>query len=228
MWSRSSAVSHRGAEPCDPGRHSRALSAKQISWALCGLVLLVVGVFVTPGAVPVGPVLLTLGGLVLLLGVALPLVNQIEVGAPMLAKVTIVTAGRREQVRESVENWRGLIVACAASLCMNGDSATRAVEASISKALGYWHGTDSAALHRYLLCVLVQQARFEATAHSRPAEEAEPFLLLPLREREVLVLTDRAGLDPASVAAVLGISVTEVTSIRARALDSLGVSGDVP
>ena len=211
-----------GDSRCEPGRGSRKLSSKQVILALGGLVLLIVGVLVAPGSVLVGPELIGVGAIVLLLGVALPFVNQIELGTPALAKVTIAVGARREQMHGFVDDCRGLVVACAADLCPDDESAVRAVEASISKTLAYGHGTDPVALHQYLLCVLVGQARFEATTHSRSTVETEPFLLLPLREREVLVLVDRAGVDQASAAAMLGVPESDVSSIRAQAMSSLG------
>jgi predicted DNA-binding protein (UPF0251 family) len=192
---------------------------------LCGLVLLIAGVLVAPGGVLVGPELIAVGGVVLLLGVALPLVNQVELGTPGLAKVTIAVGARRDQMHGFVDDCRGLVVACATALCPDEESATRAVEASISKTLAYGHGGDTAVLRRYLLCVLVEQARFESATHSRSSTETEPFLLLPLHEREVLVLVDRAGLDQASAAHMLGIPESDVSSTRAQAMSSLARSG---
>jgi hypothetical protein len=213
---------------CEPGRQSRRLSVRQIGLALCGLVLLVAGVLMAPDNLLVGPELIAVGGIVLLLGVALPLVNQIELGTPGLAKVSIAVGARRDRMRGFIEDCRGLLVACAADLCPDGESAVRAVEASISKTMAYGQGTDTVALRRYLLCVLVEQARFEATVHSRSTtatSESEPFLRLPLRDREVLVLVDRAGLDQASAARMLGVTESDVASIRTRAIGSLTGAG---
>lgn len=209
------------ADRCDPGRHSRSLSGRQIALAIAGVAVLVAGVAIDPEGIPAGPVLITAGGLLLLLGVALPLVTQAELGAPLLFKVTLAAGERRARVREAVEDCRGLLAASAASLCPDDESATRAVEAALSRGLGDWRGTDNAALRRYLLCLLVQAALFDAMTKP-PRSGPEPFLRLPFEERAVLVLADRAGLDLASVARMLGLAEPEVAAARARALSKLG------
>ncbi len=209
---------------CDPGRHSRSLSGRQIAMAIAGVAVLVAGVAIDPESIPTGPVLITAGGLLLLFGVALPLVTQAELGAPLLFKVTLAVGERRARLREAVEDCRGLLAASAASLCPDDESATRAVEAVLSTGLGDWRGTDNVALRRYLLCLLVQAALFD-TMTKPPRSDTEPFLRLPFDERAVVVLADRAGLDLASVAKMLGLAESEVASIRARALSKLAAPG---
>jgi hypothetical protein len=215
-----------GDARCDAGKHSRSLSLRQIALAVGGLTFLVVGVLVAPASLPVGPALITLGGFVLLVGAAWPLVNQVELGTPMLMKVTVAARARRDQIQGSIQDNRGLMVACAADLCPDPESAVRAVEASVSKTLGYWHGPQGLALQQYLLCVLIQQARYESTTHSRESHPSEPFLNLPLRQREVLVLLDRVGLDRAVAAGILGVPEAEIPAIRAQAMAGLGLSDE--
>jgi len=146
----------------------------------------------------------------------------------MVAKVTITTGERRRQVRETVEDCRGLLIACATNLCPDGTSAVRAVEACLSKGIGDWRGTDRSTLRPYLLCLLVHQARFETAASSQVPGNGDRFSLLPLIEREVLVLVDRAGLDQTIVAEMLGVSVLDVNAIRAQALATLQRGSEDP
>jgi DNA-directed RNA polymerase specialized sigma24 family protein len=191
--------------------------------------MLTAGVMVAPGSVPIGPVLISVGALVLLLGFALPLVSQVELGAPMLVKVIVSARERRERLRSSIEDCRGLLVACARSLCRDADSSARAVEVTVSNTLGLWHGTDSEALRRYLLCVLVRQAQFEATIDPPPPPPTtERFLRLPFLERAVLVLKYRAGLDESSIGRILGVPGSAIATIRARAMAGLGLPDDAP
>jgi hypothetical protein len=214
-------------DPCASGRYRLAATPWHLAVALGGLGALVAGVVVSPGSVPLGPVLISLGAVTLLLGVALPLVSQIEFGVPMLGKVVLSARERRERLRAAVEDFRGLIVACAAGLCPDADAAGRAIEAAVSDALGLWRGTDGEALRRFLLCRLVRQARFEARTKASPSTTAEPFLRLPLTERAVLILEDRAGLDETSVARILGLPVSGIAPIRAHAA-SVGLLDSPP
>lgn len=204
---------------CEPDRHSRRLPM-QTTMAIGGVAVLAAGVAIDPEGIPAGPVLVAVGGLLLVLGVALPLVTQAELGAPLLFKVTLAVGERRARLRAAVEDCRGLLAAAAASLCPDDESATRAVEVALWRGVGDWRGTDDASLRRYLLCLLVQAARFDALTKP-PRSDAEPFLRLPFDERAVLVLADRVGLDLASVAAMLGLAVPEVVSTRTRALATL-------
>lgn len=195
---------------------------------LVGIGLLVAGVLVAPQEFPLGPVLLGLGGVVLLLGVALPLVSNLTLGVPMVAQVTVETRQRETRLRLAAEDLRGLLEGCATSLCPDPDAAIRAVGTSLSRGMAEWRRSDSAGLSTYLLCLLLQQARFEATLAGPPALGATGFLALPQLEREVLVLVERAGLDVGAVAEMLVVSVDEVARIQGRAHAQLaGTTGGV-
>jgi len=206
---------------CSPGPVARSLSIRQWLLAVCGLGLLAAGIAVEPGWLPVGPALITVGGIVVLVGVALPYISQVNLSAPLLVGVSLAASERRKRLHESVEDSRGLLVACATNLCLDEGSASRAVNASVSRALGDWHGTDAKDLRQFLLCLLVQEARFEATVQSAEPIGNEPFLLLPRDEREVLVLVDRAGLGRSAVAQILGVTPSQVAELYNHALSTL-------
>ena len=74
----------------------------------------------------------------------------------------------------------------------------------------------------------MHQARFETAASSQVPGNGDRFSLLPLIEREVLVLVDRAGLDQTIVAEMLGVSVLDVNAIRAQALATLQRGSEDP
>ncbi len=206
---------------CDPGGAGRAWSTRQVLLALVGLGILVAGVLVAPQDLPLGPVLLGLGGVVLLLGVALPLVSQLTLGVPMLAQVTVETKQRETRTRLAAEDLRGLLEGCASSLCPTPESAVRAVSTCLSRGMAEWRRTDTAGFGPFLLCLLVQQARFETSVAGPPPARRAGFLGLPQLDREVLVLLERAGLDAVGVAQMLAVTVDEVARIQRHAHELL-------
>jgi DNA-directed RNA polymerase specialized sigma24 family protein len=225
MWKADHAENTGPGGRCVPARNPLGLSVQQGVLAAAGAALLVSGIAIAGTPFPVGPTLILLGGLVLLVGVALPFVNQVQFGAPMVAAVTVTSAERRDRLRDVVENCRGLLIACAANLCPDEDSAARAVEACLSKGLGGWRGTDDTLLRTFLLCLLVHEARFEVLTHPDDAPTLDSFHRIPLAEREVLVLVDRAGLGAGTVATMLGLSESEVRSMQQSALAKVAASG---
>jgi hypothetical protein len=214
---------------CQPTRNVFRVSARHGLIAASGVALLVAGVIVSDGAIPLGPILLVLGGLVLLVGFALPLVHQVQLGAPMLVTVTLAAEEQSMRRHTAVQDCRGLLLACAGNLCSDSDSAARVVEACVSDCLGTWTGTDTTNLRSYLLCLLIHEARFESLSHPAPTE-ANPsghhsFMRLPMADREVLVLIDRAHLPLPTVATMLGLPVTEVSAMRTTALAAVHAAG---
>jgi hypothetical protein len=209
---------------CAPTHHRFRLSTRQITLAAFGVALLVLGVVAAEPKLPVGPIIIVFGSLVLLAGVALPLVHQVQLGAPMLFTVTIAAEEQRVRLHSAIEDCRGLLIACAGSLCPDAEAAARAVEASLSKGLGDWHGGESSRLRGFLLCLLVHEARFEAVTHPPSAIVGDSFLQLPLEEREVLVLLDRANLARPTVARMLGLTEDQVEQMREHALASVVAS----
>lgn len=211
---------------CEPEREGARLRAGRVLLAFFGMALLGLGIWVDRDDLPVAPLLITAGGLVLLVGVALPLVSQVELGAPMLFKVSFAARERRDRLHAEVEASRGLLVAGAACLCLDEAAAARAVESSLSDAVVSWHSLEDAGLRTYLWCLLVHQSRFEGTTHPVLPPDLDPFLSLPLAEREVLVLVDRAGLGLSTTAKMLDLTPAEVAQLRDRALAALSQAGE--
>ena len=144
----------------------------------------------------------------------------------MLFKVSLAAREHRDRLHEEVAASRGLLVAGAAALCLDEAAAARAVESSLSDAVVSWHSLDDTGLRAYLWCLLVHQSRFEAMTHPDLPPDVEPFLRLPLAEREALVLVDRAGLGLSTTAKMLGLTPAEVAQLRDRALAALSQAGD--
>lgn len=212
--------------PCAPEREGSAVTVGRVLLAVSGVALLAGGVWIDRDHIPVAAVLITAGGFILLAGVALPLVSQIELGAPMLFRVSFAARERRDRLHGEVEDNRGLLVAGAASLCLDEAAAARAVESSLSDAVVSWHRVGDNGLRTYLLCLLVHQCRFEAAMHPLPPPPVEPFLGLPLAQREVLVLVDRAGLGLSAVGKMLGLTPAAVAELRDQALATLSQAGE--
>jgi hypothetical protein len=215
---------------CEPGRVPAGAVAVRVLTGVLGLAVVVVGIIVDPSGVPLGPLLIGGGLLVLLVGVLRPWVDQIQIGPLSVASVTLRTPARDERVRRVLEDYRGLIGACAAHLCSSSDSATRVVETSVSRAVADWRGSGTDGLFTYVLCVMVGQVRFEALAEGSAGAYVagasdSAFRRLPFEERVVLVLTDRAGLDDAQVGRILGVAAAEVAELRTRALTGLVPGG---
>ncbi|MFZ0160943.1 MAG: hypothetical protein WAL50_18075 [Kineosporiaceae bacterium] len=165
-----------------------------------------------------------MGAVFLALAVALPLVSQVELGSPLPVRATLAARERRDRLKLFADDWRDLVCACAQQLCLDPDAATRAVGATISQVLVCWRGRDLEELRIYVLCVLVRQCEFEVLTQARPADGCR-FARLPLLEREVLLLSDRAGLADTAVAPIVGIAPTDVPAIRARAISALTPGG---
>jgi DNA-directed RNA polymerase specialized sigma24 family protein len=192
-----------------------------------GVVLLVGGVFIAPRTLPVGPVLISAGGLVVLVGFALPLITEAQLGLPSIFTLTLAANARRDRLRAAIEDIRGMLSACAGFLCLDADAAAQAVQAAVADTLSRWQGSDDRQqLRRYLFCALLRQARFELRIRgprtAPPAELANQVLALPLPEREVLVLVDRAGFDEYAAGQILSLSPAEVHQTYLRALVALG------
>ena len=217
-------VSASSGGQCAPTRNRLPLSVKQVTFAACGVALLVLGIVVAAPTLPLGPIIITVGALLLLAGVALPLVHQIQLGAPMLITVTLAAEEQRVRLHSAIEDCRGLLIACAINLCPDADAAARAVEASLSRGLGEWRGGEGSQLRGFLLCLLVSEARFESATHPATGIATDTFHQLPLEEREVLVLTDRARLARPVVAQMLGLTEDQVEQLRAAALTALQTS----
>jgi hypothetical protein len=215
----------------------------RLAAGVLGLGLTGGGVALGWGSAILGPVLLSLGAVLLLVGFALPLVSQIELGAPLLLRATLAVDEQQDRMRQFTQDCRGLLTTCAVGLCLDPEAAARAVESTVSQVLTTWRGTDPDLLRVYLMCVLVQQSEFEARTGAIPLAPpiaapagasggsvlATPmgggFLRLGLREREVLLLRDRAGLDVATVARILGMATADVPVIAERAAAALSVRG---
>lgn len=211
---------------CEPQREGAHLTVGRVLLAGFGLALLALGIWIDRDDIPISAVVITAGGLVLLVGVALPLVSQVELGAPMLFRVSFAARERRDRLHDEVEDARGSLVAGAACLCLDEAAAARAVAASLSDAVVSWHSLDTSGLRPYLWCLLLRQSRFEATTHPVLPPDLDPFLGLPLAEREVLVLVDRAGLGLSVVGRMLALTPAEVAELRDRALADLSKAGE--
>ena len=227
--SRASASAAPFGGRCIPETNGRrgALTPGRVVATLLGLALMCGGVLLGRDSVALGPAMLTAGALFVLFGFAFSMVSQVELGAPLLVKVTVAAKERRDRLKQFVDDSRGLLVACAADLCLDPDAALRAVESTVSDVLAGWRGTDLGALRVYLLCVLVRESEFEVRTRTVPPGR-EPFLRLTLREREVLLLCDRAGLNDAAVARIVGVAEADVAGIRDRALAALPAPEGAP
>jgi len=211
--------------PCDPGRPSRRPSAWMVVAIIVGVALLAIGIAIRPQDFPLTPILITVGALVLLLGVALPWVTQINLGAPLLASVTIAMDARRQGVRQRVDDLQGMLRAGAFLLCPDKASADRVLESCASTTMVNWHGSTDDALKRYVACLLLDQARLEAALNPTPSTSPEPATRLPRIQREVVVLLRFARLTDEDAGAILGIPATAVRQVYVDATASIGRSG---
>jgi hypothetical protein len=211
--------------PCDPGRASHRPSTRMVVAIVVGVLLLALGAALRPQDFPIVPLLITAGALVLLLGVALPWVTQIHLGAPLLAQVTIAMDARSQAIRQKLDDLQGMLKCGAFLLCPDKDSAERLLEACASATMVNWHGSTDEGLKRYVACLLVDEARIEAALHPGPVASTEPALRLPRSQREVVVLIRFARLSDDDAAAILGITAAEVRQAYIDATAAIGQAG---
>lgn len=199
---------------CKASRPSLAeviTNPRRIAAAVLGTVCLVAGVFIS-GVESLGPILISVGGLLLIVGFAWSAITTIELNSPVL-KVVVATDRRRTQLTDFCAAQRPDLEMCAAELCDDPVAAVEAVEAAVAAAAASWSGPVDERLRVFLLCIIVRVTRHKDS--TRPASPGlgrtpAPWNTLAPALRAVLLLSEREGLAPTVVAAMLDCTVEQV------------------
>jgi hypothetical protein len=181
----------------------------------------VIGSALVGGTPTTVPILLSAGGILLLVGFAWSTVSAVELNAP-LVKLAVTTANRKEAIEGFCLSQRSDLETCAAEICNDPDVALTSLEAAVAAAAGNWAGPINYKLRLFLLCVIVRTAMHEAAYHGVGADNvqwagtptsshpAAAWFDLSLEHRALLVLSAREGLAASVVGQILDMSAADV------------------
>lgn len=185
---------------------------RRVAAAVLGAACLVGGVFVS-GAASLGPILISAGGLLLVVGFAWSAITVFELNAPML-KAVFEANNRQAKLTSFAEAQRRSLERFAAELCEDPETAVGAVEEALATAGASWRGpVEDPLLRVFVLCVIVRVARYEDSKRpTRPHvnQTQAAWDLLALAHRAVLALVDRQGLTPTVAAEMLDCTVEQI------------------
>lgn len=221
--------------PRRPGVRDVLTSPGRLLVALAGAGCLVATVVVN-GLGSVVELLLPVGGALLLIAVAWSAISGLSLNLGVLSVALTGAVARREALGRFCEGQRADLELAAVELCVDAQRAADAASTAVQTAASSWAGPLDESLRRYLLCVLVRAAAHqetvrawtsaEATADPGPALSA--WSTLSMQQRAVLLLVDREGIAPGTVAGMLDRTEDEVCGdllrLRARLADVAGAS----
>ncbi|MGO4145052.1 hypothetical protein AB4Y77_08210 [Paenarthrobacter sp. YAF11_1] len=223
-----------------PKRHIRsALTPLRVVLAGLGIAVIIAAVVmllspedVLPEAVPDVLLPLAVGaGIVLLVaGVFMPMVREIELGPIPTLKIAPALRDRESELRSVFERQKGDMEYCAHLLCDNPETARKLLEASWSLASSAWKGPVTPQLRVYTLCVFVELLRKHEKwlqsdgdrTRKPPRRNRNPLSRLPYEERIAIVLHEFANLTVGEIAGMTGRPAESVGKSLAHAEATTG------
>jgi len=233
-----------------PKRHIRsAFTPLRVVLAALGIAVIVAAVVVfsswrqeLPDTVQDFGLPLAVGaGIVLLVaGVFMPMVREIELGPIPTLKIAPALRDRENELRSVFERQKGDMEYCAHLLCDNPETARRLLEASWSLASSAWKGPVTPQLRVYTLCVFVEMLRkHERWVQTKDPPKTKtgpktgpkpkikpqggsPLSKLPYEERITIVLHEFANLTVGEIAGMTGRPAESVGRSLAHAEETTG------
>ena len=151
--------------------------------------------------------LVFVGGALLAMAVAMPVVQKFEFGLPVAFKVVAAVRGREASIRSLFDSQRPELELCAQLLCRDPARAAALIETAWSQLTFRWRRPVGPAMRLYAWCLLlhllVESERLVADP-SMPAERRTPLDALDHGARVVVVLRSFANLSFEEMSTLLG------------------------
>ncbi|ABM08065.1 hypothetical protein J3A64_004301 [Pseudarthrobacter sp. PvP004] len=224
-----------------PKRHIRsALTPLRVVLAALGMAVIAAAVIILISGMAFLPeeardVVLSLAvgaGIVLLVaGVFMPMVREVELGPIPTLKIAPALRDRENELRSVFERQRGDMEYCAHLLCDDPKTARQLLEASWSLASSDWKGPVTPQLRVYTLCVFVEMLRkHEKWVKAGPPDgppkppwvKESALSKLPYEERITIVLHEFANLTVGEIAGLTGRPAESVGRSLAHAEATTG------